>query len=95
MKQTLQELQSRTTSGTYAPCTMIYDEWARLSQSVPEIREVTASFLMTGRSKHASVVLCAQNLDCFDKQQILNILSKTKLQATIPTRIYHLQRALP
>jgi type IV secretion system protein VirD4 len=75
MKQTLQELQSRTTSGTYAPCTMIYDEWARLSQSVPEIREVTASFLMTGRSKHASVVLCAQNLDCFDKQQILNILS--------------------
>lgn len=75
MKQTLQELQSRTTSGSYAPCTLIWDEFGRLSQSVNDIREVTSSFLKTGRSKHASVVLCVQNLDGFDKQQILDIIS--------------------
>jgi hypothetical protein len=75
MKQTLQELQSRTTSGTHAQCTLIWDEWQRLTDSCTELRSVTASFLKTGRSKHASVVLCTQNLDGFDKQLILDILS--------------------
>ena len=75
MKQTLQELQSRTTSGSYAQCTLIWDEWQRLTDSCTELRSVTASFLKTGRSKHASVVLCTQNLDGFDKQLILDILS--------------------
>ena len=75
MKQTLQELQSRTASGSYAQCTLIWDEWQRLTDSCLELRSVTSSFLKTGRSKHASVVLCVQNLDGFDKQLILDILS--------------------
>ena len=75
MKQTLQELQSRTTSGNYAPCVCILDEWQRLTQSCEDLRSVTSSFLKTGRSKHTSLVLCAQNLDGFDKQQILDIIS--------------------
>lgn len=75
MKQTLQELQSRTTSGIYPQTTLIWDEWQRLTDSCQELRSVTASFLKTGRSKHASVVLCVQNLDGFDKQLILDIIS--------------------
>lgn len=75
MKQTLQEIQSRTSSGVYPQTTLLWDEWQRLTDSCTELRAVTASFLKTGRSKHASVVLCAQNLDGFDKQQILDIIS--------------------
>lgn len=75
MKQTLQELQSRTTSGTYPQTTLIWDEYQRLTDSCSELRAVTASFLKTGRSKHASVVLCVQNLDGFDKQLILDLIS--------------------
>ena len=75
LKQTLQELQSRTTSGQYAQCTLIWDEFQRLTDSIQELRYLVASFLKTGRSKHASVVLCAQNLDGFDRQIILDILS--------------------
>jgi type IV secretory pathway TraG/TraD family ATPase VirD4 len=75
MKQTLQELQSRTTSGTYPQTTLIWDEYQRLTDSCQELRSVTSSFLKTGRSKHASVVLCVQNLDGFDRQLILDILS--------------------
>lgn len=75
MKQTLQELQSRTSSGTY-PQTMLYwDEWQRLTESCEELRQVTSSFLKTGRSKQASVVLCCQNLDNFKKEVIYDILS--------------------
>jgi hypothetical protein len=75
MKQTLMELQSRTTSGEYPQTTLYFDEWQRLTEAVEEMRQVTASFLKTGRSKHASVVLCAQNLDNFKKDQIYDILS--------------------
>lgn len=75
LKQTLQELQGRTTSGKYAQCTLIWDEFQRLTDSIQELRFLVASFLKTGRSKHASVVLCAQNLDGFDRQIILDILS--------------------
>jgi type IV secretory pathway TraG/TraD family ATPase VirD4 len=75
MKQTLSELQSRTTSGEYPQTTLYWDEWQRLTESVEELRQVTSSFLKTGRSKHASVVLCCQNLDNFKKEQIYDILS--------------------
>ena len=75
MKQTLQEIQSRASSGVYPQTTLLWDEWQRLTDSCTELRAVTASFLKTGRSKHASVILCAQNLDGFDKQLILDILS--------------------
>lgn len=80
MKQTLQELQSRTTSGSYADCLLLWDEWGRLTSSEGSgteggLRSATDSFLMTARSKHASVVLCAQNLDGFERQQIMSILS--------------------
>jgi hypothetical protein len=76
MKQTLQEIQSRTSSGVYPQTTLLWDEWQRLTDSCgDEIRSATASFLKTARSKHASVILCAQNLDGFDKQLILDILS--------------------
>lgn len=75
IKQVLQELQGRTTNGGYPQCVLFLDEWQRLSESVEELRKATASFLKTGRSKHASVVLCAQNLDGFDKSTIYDILS--------------------
>lgn len=75
MKQTLMELQSRTTSGEYPQTTLYWDEWQRLTESVEELRQVTSSFLKTGRSKHVSVVLCCQNLDNFRKEQIYDILS--------------------
>ena len=76
LKQTLQEIQSRTSTGTYPQVTMVLDEFQRITDSCgDELRSATCSFLKTARSKHASVVLCAQNLDGFDKQQILDILS--------------------
>jgi hypothetical protein len=75
MKQTLMELQSRTTSGSYPQTTLYLDEWQRLTESVEELRQVTSSFLKTGRSKHASAILCCQNLDNFKKEQIYDILS--------------------
>lgn len=75
IKQVLQELQSRTTTGEYPPCILLLDEWQRLTESAEELRKTTASFLKTGRSKHASVVLCLQNLDAIDKSTIYDILS--------------------
>lgn len=75
MKQSLQELQSRTTSGEYPQTILFWDEWQRLTESCDELRQVTSSFLKTGRSKHASVVLCCQNLDNFKKEVIYDILS--------------------
>lgn len=75
MKQSLQELQSRTTSGKYPQTMLFWDEWQRLTESCEELRQVTSSFLKTGRSKHASVVLCCQNLDNFKKEVIYDILS--------------------
>lgn len=75
MKQTIIELESRATSGAFVQTTLYWDEWQRLTESVEELRQVTSSFLKTGRSKHASVVLCCQNLDNFKKEQIYDILS--------------------
>lgn len=75
MKQSLQELQSRTTSGKYPQTMLFWDEWQRLTESCEELRQVTSSFLKTGRSKHASVALCCQNLDNFKKEVIYDILS--------------------
>lgn len=75
MKQSLQELQARTTSGKYPQTMLFFDEWQRLTESCEELRQVTSSFLKTGRSKHASVVLCCQNLDNFKKEVIYDILS--------------------
>lgn len=75
LKQTLMQIQSRTTTGTY-PQTMLYwDEWQRLTESVPELRACTSTFLKTGRSKHATAVLAVQNLDNFKKEVIYDILS--------------------
>lgn len=75
LKQSLMELQSRTSSGEY-PQTMLYwDEWQRLTESCDELRKTTASFLKTGRSKNTSLVLCCQNLDGFKKEQIYDIIS--------------------
>ena len=75
MKQSLQELQARTTSGKFPQTMLFWDEWQRLTESCEELRQVTSSFLKTGRSKHASVVLCCQNLDNFKKEVIYDILS--------------------
>ena len=75
LKQTLMQIQSRTTTGNY-PQTMLYwDEWQRLTESVSELRSCTSTFLKTGRSKHATAVLCVQNLDNFKKEVIYDILS--------------------
>ena len=75
IKQVLQELQARGTNSSYPECTLLLDEWQRLTESVEELRKTTASFLKTARSKHASVVLCLQNLDAVDKATIYDILS--------------------
>lgn len=75
MKQSLQELQGRTTSGEWPNTVLFFDEWQRLTESCEELRQVTSSFLKTGRSRHVSVVLCCQNLDNFKKEQIYDILS--------------------
>ena len=75
LKQTLMQIESRTTTGTY-PQTMLYwDEYERLSSSVSELRGYTSSCLKVFRSKHATVVLCVQNLDNFKKEVIYDILS--------------------
>lgn len=75
LKQSLMQIQSRTTTGTY-PQTMLYwDEWQRLTESCKELRRCTSTFLKTGRSKHATAVLCLQNLDNFKKDVIYDILS--------------------
>ena len=79
ISQVLQELQSRTTQGEYPPCMLILDEWQRLTESVESLRKATSSFLKTGRSKHASVVLCAQNIDSFDKGTIFDIVSNVHI----------------
>lgn len=75
IKQVLQELQARSTNQVFPECTLLLDEWQRLTESVEELRKATASFLKTARSKHASVVLCLQNLDAVDKATIYDILS--------------------
>ena len=75
IKQVLQELQARGTNSTYPECTLLLDEWQRLTESVEDLRKATASFLKTARSKHASVVMCLQNLDAVDKSTIYDILS--------------------
>lgn len=75
MKQTLQSLQSRTTSGKY-PNTMLYwDEWQRLTSSCKDLQMATNSFLLTARSKHCTVVLAAQGIDGFEKNLIYSILA--------------------
>lgn len=75
IKQVLQELQSRGTNQAYPPCLLMLDEWQRLTESAESLRLATSSFLKTARSKHASVVLCLQNLDAVDKSIIYDILS--------------------
>ena len=75
MKQTLMELQARTTTGDYPQTQLIYDEFQKLSESVTEIRGTVASFLKTGRSKKTSLVLAFQNLDNIKKEEIYDMLS--------------------
>ena len=75
LKQTLMQIEGRTTTGTY-PQTMLYwDEWQKLTESVTELRNCTSSCLKVFRAKHASFVLCVQNLDNFKKEVIYDILS--------------------
>ena len=75
LKQSLMQIQSRTTTGTYPQILLLWDEWQRLTASAKELRDCTATFLATARSKHATVVLCVQNLDNFKKEVIYDILS--------------------
>lgn len=75
LKQSLMQIQSRTTTGKYPQTMLLIDEWQRITESVTELRGCTSTFLKTGRSKHATVVLCVQNLDNFKKEVIYDILS--------------------
>lgn len=75
MKQTLTELQSRTTGGSYPLVNLYWDEFQKLSESLTEIRKVTASFLKTARSKNCALTMVVQNLDGFDKNLIYDIIS--------------------
>ena len=69
------QIQSRTTTGTYPQTQLYYDEFQKLSESCQSQRQTISSFLKTSRSKHASVVLCVQNLDNWKKDTIYDILS--------------------
>jgi type IV secretory pathway TraG/TraD family ATPase VirD4 len=75
MKQTLTELQSRTSSGSYPLVNLYWDEFQKLSESLTEIRKVTASFLKTARSKNCALTMVVQNLDGFDKNLVYDIIS--------------------
>lgn len=75
MKQTLTELQSRTTGGSYPLVNLYWDEFQKLSESLTEIRKVTASFLKTARSKNCALTMVVQNLDGFDKNLVYDIIS--------------------
>ena len=75
MKQTLTELQSRTTGGSYPLVNLYWDEFQKLSESLEEIRKVTASFLKTARSKNCALTMVVQNLDGFDKSLVYDIVS--------------------
>lgn len=75
MKQTLTELQSRTTNGSYPLVNLYWDEFQKLSESLTEIRNVTASFLKTARSKNCALTMVVQNLDGFDKSLVYDIIS--------------------
>lgn len=77
LKQILMQIQSRTTTGHYPQTMLYFDEFQRLSESPAgeNLRRCTSSFLKTGRSKSASIVLCVQNLDNFKKEVIYDILS--------------------
>lgn len=75
MKQTLVELQSRTTGGEYPRVNLVWDEFQKLSESVEEVRTFTASFLKTARSKNCALTIVAQNIDNFDKSTVYDIIS--------------------
>lgn len=75
LKQSLMQIQSRTTTGKYPQTMLFWDEWQRLTESCTELRNCTSTFLKTGRSKHATAVLCCQNLDNFKKELIYDIIS--------------------
>lgn len=75
LKQTLMQIESRTTTGSYCHTMLYWDEYERLCESVSELRGYTSSCLKVFRSKHATVVLCVQNLDNFKKEVIYDILS--------------------
>lgn len=75
MKQTLTELQSRTTGGSYPLVNLYWDEFQKLSESLEELRKVTSSFLKTARSKNCALTMVVQNLDGFDKAIVYDIIS--------------------
>lgn len=75
MKETVLEILSRNTSGTYPQTMLYYDEFQKLTEKVESMRELTASFLKTARSKHCSMCIAVQNLDNFDKQLIYDLLA--------------------
>lgn len=75
MKQTLIELQSRTAGGEFPLVNLYWDEFQKLSESLEEVRKVTASFLKTARSKNCALTMVVQNLDGFDKSVVYDIIS--------------------
>ena len=74
MKQTLIELQSRTTGREFPLVNLYWDEFQKLSESLEEVRKVTASFLKTARSKNCALTMVVQNLDGFDKSVVYDII---------------------
>ena len=75
MKQTLTELQSRNSTGNFPLVNLYWDEFEKLSESLPELRRVTSSFLKTARSKNCALTMVVQNLDGFDKNLVYDIIS--------------------
>lgn len=75
MKQTMSQLQSRSSNGTYPLVNLYYDEFQKLSESLTELRTVASSFLKTARSKNCALTMVVQNLDGFDKAVVYDIVS--------------------
>ena len=75
LKQTLVELQSRTTGGEYPRVNLVWDEYQKMTEDLEEMRTFTASFLKTARSKNCALTIVAQNLDGFDKSTVYDTIS--------------------
>ena len=75
MKQTLVEIQSRTSTRDNVPICLYWDEYQKLTESCDDLRAATCSFLKTARSKNCALTMVMQNIDRFDKQMVFDIIS--------------------
>lgn len=75
LKQTLLEIQSRSSLYDGPITNLIWDEYGRCCDSCPDMLKATASFLKTARSKKANLTMAVQSMDSFDKTLLYDLLS--------------------